>query len=209
MKYTIRTRDKIKLYGSAGMYLSPEGFAEEATAFAEMGFLSYKMRPALGPEEDLRTVELMRNAAGPGMGLMIDAHSWWRMGDKSYSFDTVEKLAGSMAEFNPVWLEEPLPPHDHDSYRKLKSKNLLNIASGEHEQDDDGFMDLINTKAVNYVQMDAFCQGGIKTAKKVFEGVQKQGLKFAYHSWGTALEVLVAAHLGICWPEDVVNSSIN
>jgi L-alanine-DL-glutamate epimerase-like enolase superfamily enzyme len=30
------------------------------------------------------------------------------------------------------------------------------------------------------------------------------GLKFAFHCWGTALEVIAAAHLGICWPESVV-----
>jgi D-galactarolactone cycloisomerase len=34
--------------------------------------------------------------------------------------------------------------------------------------------------------------------------VQAQDLKFAFHSWGTDLEVLAAAHLGICWPETVV-----
>jgi L-alanine-DL-glutamate epimerase-like enolase superfamily enzyme len=29
-------------------------------------------------------------------------------------------------------------------------------------------------------------------------------VRFAFHSWGTTLEVLAAAHLGICWPADVV-----
>ena len=29
-------------------------------------------------------------------------------------------------------------------------------------------------------------------------------MKFAFHSWGTTLEVLAAAHLGICQPENVV-----
>src|SRR6266853_1110017 len=105
-----RNRDRIKLYGSAGMYMSPAGFAEEAAAIAEMGFPAYKMRPALGPEQDLETVVLMREAVGPDVGLMIDAHSWWRMGDKSYSPETVASLARSMAEYNPLWLEEPLPP---------------------------------------------------------------------------------------------------
>ena len=33
-----RKRDRIKLYGSAGMYMSPAGYAEEAAAIAEMGF---------------------------------------------------------------------------------------------------------------------------------------------------------------------------
>jgi L-alanine-DL-glutamate epimerase-like enolase superfamily enzyme len=199
-----RIRDRIKLYGSAGMYMSPKGYAEEAAAIADMGFSAYKMRPALGPEGDLCTVELMRKAVGPDVGLMIDAHAWWRMGDKNYTFETVEQLAKSMSSYSPYWLEEPLPPDDHDLYRKLTSKNIVPIASGEHEQTDDGFLDLIQTNAVNFVQMDAFCQGGLKSANKIFQSVQDSGLKFAYHSWGTMLEVLVASHLGICWPEHVV-----
>src|SRR5678816_2095513 len=70
-----RKRDRIKLYGSAGMYMSPARFADEAAAIANMGFTAYKMRPALGPEDDLETVRLMRKAVGPDVGLMIDAHS--------------------------------------------------------------------------------------------------------------------------------------
>jgi len=69
-------RDHIKLYGSAGMYMSPGLFAEEAAAIAAMGFTAYKRRPAPGPEQDLETVERMRAAVGPEVGLMIDAHSW-------------------------------------------------------------------------------------------------------------------------------------
>src|SRR5215469_15347043 len=57
-----RKRDRIKLYGSAGMYMSPEGYANEAAIIAKMSFSAYKMRPALGPEDDLKTVELMRQA---------------------------------------------------------------------------------------------------------------------------------------------------
>src|ERR1041385_1413022 len=39
-----RRRDRIKLYGSAGMYMSPAGYAEEAATIASMGFSAYKMR---------------------------------------------------------------------------------------------------------------------------------------------------------------------
>jgi L-alanine-DL-glutamate epimerase-like enolase superfamily enzyme len=169
-----------------------------------MGFTAYKMRPALGPDDDLETVRQMRAAVGPKVGLMIDAHSWWRMGDKSYSQKTVTDLAGAIAKFNPTWLEEPLPPHDHDAYRALHAKKLLPIATGEHEQEESGFIDLIETDAADYVQMDVCCQGGFAMGQRVFAAVQKKGLKFAFHSWGTILEVLAAAHLGICWPENVV-----
>ena len=199
-----RKRDRIKLYGSAGMYMSPARFAEEAAAIASMGFTAYKMRPALGPDDDLETVRIMRAAVGPDVGLMIDAHSWWRMGDKSYSPETVAELARAMAEYRPTWLEEPLPPNDHAAYRKLRTAKLLPIATGEHEQEEAGFLDLIETGAADYIQMDVCCQGGFAMGQRVFAAVARRGLRFAFHSWGTTLEVLAAAHLGICWPADVV-----
>ena len=199
-----RKRDTIKLYGSAGMYKSPELLAEEAAAIAGMGFTSYKMRPALGPEKDVETVRLMRAAVGPDVGLMIDAHSWWRMGDKSFSPQTVREVAASIAQYNPTWLEEPLPPHDHAAYRELRASKIVPVATGEHEQDEAGFMDLINTGAADYIQMDVCCQGGFSMGQRVFAEVARQGLRFAFHSWGTTLEVLAAAHLGICWSADVV-----
>jgi L-alanine-DL-glutamate epimerase-like enolase superfamily enzyme len=199
-----RKRDRIKLYGSAGMYMDPAGFAREAAAIAGMGFPAYKMRPALGPERDLETVRLMREAVGPDIGLMVDAHSWWRMGDRSYSARTVSELAAAMAEYHPTWLEEPLPPADHAAYRQLRARKLLPIATGEHERDEAGFDDLLETGAADYLQMDVCCQGGYAAAQRLFAGVARKGLRFAFHSWGTLLEVIAAAQLGICWPERVV-----
>jgi L-alanine-DL-glutamate epimerase-like enolase superfamily enzyme len=199
-----RKRDCIKLYGSAGMYMPPERFAEEAAAIKAMGFPAYKMRPALGPAEDLRTVELMRAATGPDFGLMIDAHSWWRMGDRSYDFDTIARLARELSAFNPVWLEEPLPPDDHAAYQRMHAENLITLATGEHEQTEAGFLDLIDKRAADYIQMDVCCQGGFALGNRIFAAVEKAGLKFAFHSWGNNLEVLAAAHLGVCWPESVV-----
>jgi L-alanine-DL-glutamate epimerase-like enolase superfamily enzyme len=52
--------------------------------------------------------------------------------------------------------------------------------------------------------MDVCCQGGFEMGRHVFDLVARRGLRFAFHSWGTTLEVLAAAHLGICWPESVV-----
>jgi L-alanine-DL-glutamate epimerase-like enolase superfamily enzyme len=199
-----RKRDRIKLYGSAGMYMSPARFAEEASAIAGLGFGAYKMRPALGPGQDLETVERMRAAVGPDVGLMIDAHAWWRMGDRNYSPETVAELARAMARFKPTWLEEPLPTEDHAAYRRLRATQTVPIASGEHEPDEPGFLDLIETGAADYIQMDVCCQGGFAMGQRIFAGVERKGLRFAFHSWGTTLEVLAAAHLGICWPADVV-----
>ena len=197
-------RDRIKLYGSAGMYMKPERFAEEALAITGMGFQAYKMRPARGPEEDLEAIQKMRSAVGADIGLMIDAHSWWRMGNKTYSPETILNLANAMAEFHPTWLEEPLPPENHEAYSKLKGKAQFPIATGEHEPNEEGFMDLFDKRCTDFIQMDVCCQGGFAMAKRIFEKVKEYELRFAFHSWGTNLEVLAAAHLGVCWEEDVV-----
>jgi len=199
-----RVRESIKLYGSAGMYQAPEGYAHEAAVVQAMGFVAYKMRPALGPEGDLETLERMRRATGPQFGLMIDAHSWWRMGDRSYSYETVATLARRMSDHDPVWLEEPLPPEDHEAYARLRSERSVRIATGEHEQAEAGFRDLIEREAADFIQMDVCCQGGFAMGRAVVEALRARGLRFAFHSWGTALEVLAAAHFGVCWPEDVV-----
>ena len=199
-----RKRDRIKLYGSAGMYMEPEEYAREAHTIIDMGFPAYKMRLGIGPEKDLKAMALMREAVGPEAGLMIDAHTWWRMGNNSYPFETIMKLAQDIKDYHPIWLEEPLPPDDHAAYRELRNRLDVKLACGEHEPDDSGFHDLISSEAVDYVQMDILCQGGISSAQQIFEGVQKHGLRFAFHSWGTSLEVLTAAQLGVCWPENVV-----
>ena len=199
-----RVRDRIRLYGSAGMYMSGEAYSAEASAIAELGFRAYKMRPAAGPEQDLETVRLMRRAVGPDFDLMVDAHTWWRMGDRSYSPATVEQLARDMAAHNIAWLEEPLPPDDHAAYLALKEKDLAPLASGEHEPDEERFLDLILTRAVDYVQMDVCCQGGYSLGRRLFAEIARQELRFAFHSWGTALEVAAAAQLGVCWPQTVV-----
>jgi L-alanine-DL-glutamate epimerase-like enolase superfamily enzyme len=109
-----------------------------------------------------------------------------------------------MAPFRPTWLEEPLPPSDHAAYRKLREDGSVPIATGEHEQEEAGFRDLIDTGAADFIQMDVCCQGGFAMGRRVFGEVARRKLRFAFHSWGTTLEVLAAAHLGICWPADVV-----
>ena len=84
--------------------------------------------------------------------------------------------------------------------RRAKLRQAILVGMGVHA----GFADLIDSGAVDYVQMDILCQGGISSARQIFERIAEQRLRFAFHSWGTALEVLTAAQLGVCWPEDVV-----
>lgn len=199
-----RKREHIKCYGSAGMYMPPEGYAAEAQAVQELGFPAYKLRPAAGPEGDLRITSAIRSATGPDFGIMLDCHAWWRMGDRSYSQETIKQLCRDLAPLNPYWVEEPLPPEDHSAYKALRDDRAVRVASGEHEPDERSFVDLIESGGVDFVQMDVCCQGGFAMGQRVFAATERQGIRFAFHSWGTLLEIIAAAQLGVCCDESVV-----
>jgi L-alanine-DL-glutamate epimerase-like enolase superfamily enzyme len=198
-----RVRDRIRLYGSAGMHMAPEKHAEEAHAVLQLGFRAYKMHSGIGPDQDLETVRRMREAVGPDFDLIVDAHTWWQMADRNYLQATINKLAEQLAEYNIAWLEEPLPPDSHDAYRRLKELDLVPLASGVHEPDEPSFLDLIFA-GVDYLQLDLVSQGGYPTSRRMLTEISHAGLKFAFHSGGTALEVIAAAQLGVCWPDQVV-----
>ena len=198
-----KVRDRIRLYGSAGMYQPPEEYAAEAAEVAALGFSAYKMRPALGPERDLETVRLTREAVGPEMDIMLDAHTWWRMGDRSYPPERIERLAREMAGYGLAWLEEPLPPEDRAAYIRLREANIVPIAAGEHEASLDGFMEIIRDGTVDIAQADVSHQGGYASVASVIRACAEYGREFAFHNWGTLLDALAAAHLGVCFPEEV------
>jgi|SRR5579872_1011744 len=199
-----RVRDRIRLYGSAGLYLTPDASATEALRVRELGFRAYKMRPGLGPEQDVAAVRAIREATGPDFDVMVDAHTWWRMGDRSYPTETVEHVAHELGKYDIRWLEEPLPPGDHDAYAQLHAIDIVPLAAGSHEPNELRFLDLIENRSVDYVQMDLVSQGGYATARRLFPDIARSGLRFAFHNSGTALDLIAAAHLGVCWPESVV-----
>ena len=199
-----RTRDRIRLYGSAGMQMAPEKHAAEAQAISQLGFRAFKMHSGMGPDQDLETVRQMREAVGADFDLIIDGRTWWQMGDRNYLSGTIDKLAEKMGEYNIAWLEEPLPPSDHEGYRRLKELDLVPLASGVHEPDEASFLDLILFAGVDYLQLDLVSQGGYPMARRMLAEISRAGLRFAFHNWGTALEVIAAAHLAVCWPDQVV-----
>ena len=192
-----RVRDRIALYASGGRHRTPQEYAKQAAELAALGFRAYAMPLAGGPDSDVAAVRLMREAAA--INLMIDAHGWWK-----YPFDAVENVAKQMVEFDPLWLEEPLPPADLASYMALKEKDLIPLAGGFHESGEDALLALLETEAIDYLQMNVVEQGGFAMARRLLGTAARQGLRFVPRTGSTDLGVLIAAHLGICWEETVV-----
>jgi L-alanine-DL-glutamate epimerase-like enolase superfamily enzyme len=195
--------DPLELYASAGMYMEAEGYAEQAEALQERGFSAYKYRPGLGPDEDERTIRLIREAVGDEMDLMVDAHTWWKLGDRSYSYDQVVELLDRFAAYDPFWIEEPVEPMDYGAYRRLASDTTLPLAGGESEESVAGLRRLSDT-GVAFLQGDVRHHAGFTGCWECVERcADREDVTFVPHNFGTNLGLVANAHLVAASPEDV------
>jgi L-rhamnonate dehydratase len=98
--------------------------------------------------------------------------------------------------FDLRWLEEPVIPDDIGGYAALKAFGRIPIAGGEHEFTSYGFRELLEAKAVDYIQFDTSRVGGITQARKV-------------QALAEAFSVPVVPHAGQMHNFHVVMASLN
>lgn len=153
----------------------PETYlAEEATSYREQGFKAVKLKVGYGVEEDARVARAVREAIGPGVGLMIDAN---------HAYDAVEaiRLGRRVESLDIGWFEEPVPPEDIEGHRAVKAAVGIPIASGECEFTRFGFRELVATRAVDIVQPDTCSAGGLSECKKIADMAAAYGVRYVPH----------------------------
>jgi L-alanine-DL-glutamate epimerase-like enolase superfamily enzyme len=197
---TAEPKRTLSLYASGGMYMPPEGYAKEAKELADYGFEGYKYRPGLGPEKDRRTLNLIRETVGDEMDIMIDAHTWWKMGDKSYSYDQIRELITDFYEYDVYWVEEPVEPEAHHKYRQLHEKTNAPLAGGESEESPAGLKELA-TDAVDFLQGDVRHHRGFSGCWDVIKYCDGRDATFVPHHFGTQLGLVANAHLVAAAPD--------
>ena len=193
--------DPLELYASAGMYMDPEGYAEQARTLQERGFGAYKYRPGLGVEDDLRTLELVRDAVGDDMAVMVDAHTWWKLGENAYGFEEVVDLLDAFEDHGPYWVEEPVEPADYDAYERLAERTALPLAGGESEESVEGLLRLAET-GVSFLQGDTRHHAGFTGCWRAVQTCSdRDDVTFVPHNFGTHLGLVTNAHLVAASPE--------
>ena len=85
----------------------------------------------------------------------------------SWNLDYTKRMIPLLEKFNLRWLEEPVIPDDIHGYAELKRFGRIQIAGGEHEHTIYGFRELIEARAVDYIQFDTNRVGGISQASKI------------------------------------------
>jgi L-rhamnonate dehydratase len=162
-----RTKPRIPVYASRLYSIELSELAAEAKRYKKEGYRAMKLRFGWGPtdgaagmQHNVDLVKTVRQAVGDGIDVMADAYMGWTL-------DYAKRMLPLLEPFNLRWLEEPVIPDDIHGYAELKSYARIPIAGGEHEFTQYGFRDLLEARAVDYIQFDTNRVGGITQARKI------------------------------------------
>ena len=162
-----RTKRRIPVYASR-LYSQPlDELADEARKYLNDGYRAMKLRFGWGPvdgaagmQKNVDLVRTVREVVGDGVDIMADAYMGWNL-------DYARRMVPLLEPFNLRWLEEPVIPDDLQGYVALKAMGRIPIAGGEHGFTQYEFRDLLEARAVDYIQFDTNRVGGITQARKI------------------------------------------
>jgi len=162
-----RTKPRVPVYASRLYSVELSELEAEAKRYKKDGYKAMKLRFGWGPadgaagmQRNLALVRTVREAVGDGVDLMADAYMGWTL-------DYSKRMLPLLEPFHLRWLEEPVIPDDLHGYAELKSAGRIPIAGGEHEFTAYGFRDLLEARALDYIQFDTNRVGGITQARKI------------------------------------------
>jgi len=162
-----RTKARIPVYASRLYSMPLDELASEAKRYQNEGYKAMKLRFGWGPtdgaegmQHNLDLVQTVRDTVGNGIDIMADAYMGWTL-------DYAKRMLPLLEPFNLRWLEEAVIPDDIHGYAELKSYGKIPIAGGEHEFTIYGFRELLEARAVDYIQFDTNRVGGISQARKI------------------------------------------
>jgi L-alanine-DL-glutamate epimerase-like enolase superfamily enzyme len=190
-------RDRVPVYFSSGHHERPEDYAEEALHWREQGWSAYKVHPPRawrkGPplpiEFDIRACELVREAVGPEMALMLD--STW-----GYSYVQALRVGRAIEELEYHWYEDPLPPEDIHGYSRLRDHLTIPLLATELTLG--GLYALppwITARATDFLRGDVAIKGGITGMMKIAHLAEAFHMNCEVHDGYNALNNLANLHV--------------
>jgi L-fuconate dehydratase len=176
-------REKILTQGYPGYDTSVGWFQyedhqlrEKAKRALGSGFRALKLK--VGSQDsnrDVRRATLLRELAGDGCQLMLDANQQWTV-------PQAESVCNVMRDLRPHWIEEPTHPDDVAGHAKLAHHIApMNVALGEHVPNRILFRNFMEQKGVHFVQVDCTRVAGVSEFITVSLLARKFGLPVVPH----------------------------
>ena len=198
----------------ADAFGDPELTAERAAHYADLGFTAVKFDPvmpmsAFDPRQlslkALDNAELVvknvREAVGSQCDLLIGTHG-------QMTTSSAIRLAKRLERFDPLWLEEPVPPENMKEMARVARSTSIPVASGERLSTKYEFMELLERQAASIIQPALGRVGGILEGKKIAGMAEANYAQLAPHLYCGPIEAAANIQLATCSPNFLIQESI-
>src|SRR6266436_3770364 len=145
------------------------------------GWTHFKMKVGANLVDDVRRAKLIRDEIGPSRTLMMDANQVW---DVQQAIEWMKELA----PFEPLWIEEPTSCDDVLGHAEIaRAVAPIGVATGETCHNRVMFKQFLQTKALDFCQVDSCRLGGVNEVLAVLLMAAKFGVPVCPHAGGVGL----------------------
>lgn len=166
----------------------PAALVDEARPHVEAGYRAVKLRVGDTPERDISRVSAVRDAFGDELVIMVDANTECSLAD-------VARVMPAYEELGVLWLEEPFPSHDYQSYRAARNLGRVTLAAGENHFTRFEFSRLVEDGQVGFLQPDLSKAGGVTEVMRIAALGSAWKLPICPHTSMTGLNMAATVHL--------------
>ena len=205
------TRDVLSVADAFG---DAEVGPRRATHYMDQGFTAVKFDPvmpmsAFDPRqlslEALDNAELVtrniREAVGSRCDLLIGTHG-------QMTTSSAIRLAKRLEQFDPLWIEEPVPPENMREMGRVAHSTTIPVATGERLTTKYEFAELFQNQAAAIIQPALGRAGGILEAKKIAGMAEAHYVELAPHLYCGPIEAAANIQIGTCSPNFLIQESI-
>jgi gluconate/galactonate dehydratase len=188
----------------------PEACADEAERVVEaLGYdaLKFDLDVESGHERDrasrhlrpgeiahkVSIVEAVTERVGHRADVAFDCH--W-----TYDAGSAKRLADALEPYDVWWLEDPVPPENHDVQATVTRETTTPIAAGENVYRTHGHRRLLTEEAVDVIAPDVPKVGGMRETRKIADLADTYYRPVAMHNVSSPVGTMATAHVGAAIP---------
>jgi galactonate dehydratase len=203
-----KCRDRIRVYQNPGGTTPEETTANAQKLIDTYGFTAIKTNPLPPDVSEMRwpkvlkwvdaKMALLRKSLGDEIDIGLDPHA--KILEPAKAID----LCSVVAPYRPMFVEEPLRPENVEAMAYVRSKSPVPIATGEMLYTKWEFRDLMQEKAVDIIQPDICCCGGVTEMKKISALAEAEYVTIAPHNPMGPVATAVNAQFAATAPNFVI-----
>ncbi len=118
----------------------------------------------------------------------------------AFSAGSARRLANAIEPYDVWWLEDPIPPENHDVQQTVTQTTATPITVGENVYRTHGNRRLLENEAMDIVAPDVPKVGGMRETRKIATIADMYYVPVAMHNVGSPVATMAAAHVGAAIP---------